>query len=458
MEAAGITTVAMSTQWDFIQAEEGPLKLDYLSWLVESACTNTQLKVAFIVDLVRAPAWLFGKFPDAKAMDSHGRSYQLLSWFHDDANAVAMEVLRDVTTHLVNSHSRCVTAVQPVFNNEYEAKYTQEHDCYQDYSPPALTSFRGWLQAKRPRLEELNLRWGTSFKDWAEVAPGVLEAGSMMGVDLAPRYWDFLRFREIHGAEVFNRACAAVQMSGAKCFHHIPEFFTVLGAVYGATMFKHIAASPHTDFLVMDSNFRTAYGTVMNPSKLRLVISAAVAYGKPVHFEVAYGQTATEELLEAGFRAALLAGAQGLGVASWLGRLPMNATVRNAMQVPPQAVPCRARELVGVFVHLDSCSAWHGLQWGWARKDPLHDFIQDLADTLTSSCQTDIALYLELDRFAAALPSFDRVVFVEPVVLAGKQELETYTLVKSAIRAMPHDLLYLPANNTGIQMTVFADL
>ena len=114
-----------------------------------------------------------------------------------------------------------------------QARYTQEHDCYQvggvgpsrllqghrggdkdvrrylgfktrttcavlccgdrswplqDYSAPALSAFRGWLRSRRPRIEDLNMRWGTTFASWEELTPPVLEAGSFPGVDMSPRW------------------------------------------------------------------------------------------------------------------------------------------------------------------------------------------------------------------------------------------------------------------------------
>ncbi|KAG2425720.1 hypothetical protein HXX76_013562 [Chlamydomonas incerta] len=484
---AGLTSVMFSSPWSWFELEQGSIRFDYLDWVAESACSNTGLKVAFLLDMVRAPAWVFKQWPDARAADSHGRKYELLSWFHADARKAALQVVSEVTKHLMDTHRDCVVAVQPVFNNEYEARYTQEHDCYQDYSAPAMTAFRTWLRSRRPRIEDMNARWGSAFGSWEELTPPVLEAGSFTGVDMSPRYWDFLHWREAAGAEVFNGACAAVQAAGALCFHHVPESFTVLDAVYGTSMIKHIAASPHTDFLIVGSGLRTPYGTVLNPTKLRMFVGAVASYGKPVHFEAAIRQDggssmAAYELLGSAARNALLAGARGLGVTGWLGRLKPDAQLAAALQPPP--LECRGAgrggELVGVFIHIDSCMAWHGLQWHSARKDPLHDFVQDLADTLSARCDTDVVVHVELERFAADLLGsstgggagsssssrsggrrFDRVIFVEPLVLTAK-ELDTYALVKAAVASLPPSraaVMRLPANNTaGVLLQVHEEL
>ena len=128
------------------------------------------------------------------------------------------------------------------------------------------------------------------------------------------------------------------------------QFFSVLDAMYGSNLFKHLANSPWVDYLIMDSNFKvgaplvhhhrvatarrgvpsrcrslpkgaaggvgqrlwlscpavverlagshltltgpplhmqTPYGTLMNVDKLRLYVSAAMPYNKPTYFEAA---------------------------------------------------------------------------------------------------------------------------------------------------------------------------
>ncbi|GLC67903.1 hypothetical protein PLESTF_000621300 [Pleodorina starrii] len=493
MEAAGVTTVVFSSPWEFLQPnEDKDLQYEYLDLLASSACKNTKLKVAFILDMVRAPAWVFARWPDARAADSHNRHYPLLSWFHTDANRLALKVLGQVAAHLVGYHSRaqgqggaCVTSLQPAFNNEYEAKYTQEHDCYQDYSAPALVAFRRWLQSRHPQLDDLNLRWSTGFSGWNVVVPPVLEAGAMSGADLTPRYWDFLKFREVYGATVLNRACAVVQASGALCFHHVPELFTVLVAVYGSTMFKHVAASRHTDFLVLDASFATPYGSPVSPSKLRLSVAAAKSYGKPVHLSTSVESSVGYDHLSSAFRTALRAGAAGVGVTNWTPHIPFNASLAAALaggggggeaaaagsdgaSAPSPAAPADSgcpegavSERVGLFLHLDSCAAWHGLQWSSDSKDPLHDFVQAAAAQLSFECAPSLSMYLELDRLAAALPSLDRVLFVEPLVVWGAKEFETYTQVKAAVLLKRHEVLQFPGlegTTVGPKLTVLEDL
>ncbi|PNW81738.1 hypothetical protein CHLRE_06g258226v5 [Chlamydomonas reinhardtii] len=451
MQAAGIKTVMFSLEWGWFEQAEGQLNWAHVDLLAGTACNSTKLKVAMIVDVLRAPGWLFRKWPHSRSFDAGGRNYSHLSWFHAGANAVALDRLQQVATRLSGQFGSCAVAIQPAYNNEYEAKFTQEYDAYQDYNPHGLDTFRGWLQRRQPDLAAINNRWGTKFSKWEEVAPPRLFAGAVMGPDDSARFWDWMRFRTEAGADVLNGACRTVQAAGLQCFHHFPEFFSVLDAIYGATMFPLIAGSNATDFVIMDSNFRTPYGTLMDPSKLRFYVAAARAFGKRTYFEAAVERYASMNLLEAGYRNALLAGAPNLGLTNWLTRVEMNASLTRALLATSRPA-CAADEVVGVFLHLDSCAAFHGPQWQWARKDPLHDFVEELALRLTARCETDIAVFISLPALTAALPSLDRVVFVEPLLLpGGAAELGAYVAAKAALRAsgLPVEALRLPGNGTG---------
>ncbi|GIL69581.1 hypothetical protein Vretifemale_470 [Volvox reticuliferus] len=64
-------------------------------------------------------------------------------------------------------------------------------------------------------------------------------------------------------------------------------------------------------------------------------------------------------------------------------------------------------------------------QWAYPRKDPVHDLVQSISEKLaaSNSCGGAISVYLELSALVAELPSLDRVVFIEPVVLLGDAQV-----------------------------------
>ncbi|KXZ54055.1 hypothetical protein GPECTOR_5g163 [Gonium pectorale] len=457
MQEAGLKTVVFSAHWDWTEPADNQTRYEYINWLMDAACMNTRLKVNLVLNVMNPPSWIWDRYPDARAVDADGRAYSHISWFHPLSGEAARRHLEAVSSHLARRYPDCAVAMQPVYNNAYEAKFTQEHDSYQDYSPYALAAFQNWLRHKSPSHMFFNARWGTDFKSWEEVMPPSLHSGDVSGVDFSARYWDFLKFREDIGANILDAACSAIRHGGLKCFHRFSELFTVLDAIYGASMFKRIAASRYTDFVIIASNFRTPYGTPMNANELRVNVAAAASYGKPVYFEAAVEQLSSLEALEAGFRNSMLAGGENLGITNWHTRLEMNASLAAAMR-PKLDPACKPCELVGLFLHLDSCSAFHGLQWQWARKDPLHDFVEDIADRVAGDCGTDVAVYIELDRFLADIPKFTRAVFVEPLVLYDSKERESYIAAKSALQRIPHELFSLPINVTnGPSMVVFQD-
>ncbi|KAG2487331.1 hypothetical protein HYH03_014047 [Edaphochlamys debaryana] len=462
IEAAKIKMLMTSCSWDYLAPSSDPatFRWAYLDQLIGTVVNSTSLKVAILIDVMRYPKWLHKQHPDCNARDAGGREYRHLSWFHPAANEKALGVLQAVSKYLATKFQGRVVAIQPGYNNEYEAKFTQEYDSFQDYNVHAMALYRAYLRDQGQNVDSLNRRWGTTFKGWDQVEPPRLNAGSLTGIEESSRYWDWQHFRVSFGASVFNKACGAVKAGGLLCYHHTPEFFSVLDAMYGASLFKYLSASPNTDFIIMDSNFRTPNGQMIHPQKLRVYISAAIPYGKPVYFEAAMERYNNMSLLVNGFKASLLAGAPNLGITNWLqGGVPMDEKLTEAMQGAANPAPCAPDELVGVFIHLDSCSAWTGLQWQASSKAPLHEFIDKLAWNVTARCETDLEVHVELGRFLEAMPRFNRAVFVEPLILYGSAELKDYVRVKTALDKLPHAIFHLPTNSSrGLELKVFQDL
>ncbi len=80
---------------------------------------STLAQVHLVVDLLSAPAWVLDEFPDAKSADADGRTYPSLSWYHAQANGLAQDFVRALTAHMYVRFRRCVTHIQPTYNNQY---------------------------------------------------------------------------------------------------------------------------------------------------------------------------------------------------------------------------------------------------------------------------------------------------------------------------------------------------
>jgi hypothetical protein len=94
-----------------------------------------------------------------------------------------------------------------------------------------------------------------------------------------------------------------------------------------------------------------------------------------------------------------------------------------------------------------------------SRHPPRHTGSQDLAERLSARCETDVAVYVALDRFLEEVGSLSRAVFVEPLVLYDNSEFAMYLAAKAALMHLPHEVLRLPYNVTaGPQLVVMQDL
>jgi hypothetical protein len=117
------------------------------------------------------------------------------------------------------------------------------------------------LQAKKPRVEDWNSRWGTTFTDWGALNPPILHSGDLMGIDTSVAYWDFLKFREESGAQNLDDACRIVVSAGLRCFHHFPE---VRAAAWSSTSWLKLV-----DTICMCSSIRAPrLGRVCAPALL----------------------------------------------------------------------------------------------------------------------------------------------------------------------------------------------
>ncbi len=54
-----------------------------------------------------------------------------MSMFHEEANELGRQLLTTLGTHLQSKYGARVVGMQPTYNNEYEAKFSQEYDTFQ---------------------------------------------------------------------------------------------------------------------------------------------------------------------------------------------------------------------------------------------------------------------------------------------------------------------------------------
>ncbi len=80
------------------------------------------------------------------------------------------------------------------------------------YEPSTLVAFRVYLQKDLGlSLEQLNQRWGTSYRTWDEVAAPLPDFRKGKAPDLRPQWLDFARFKDELGGRWFADLSAAVR-------------------------------------------------------------------------------------------------------------------------------------------------------------------------------------------------------------------------------------------------------
>ncbi|KIY92707.1 hypothetical protein MNEG_15257 [Monoraphidium neglectum] len=223
----------------------------------------------------------------------------------------------------------CVHSIQPSFNNEYETKYTQERDCFQDYSPGALASYRKHLAALNPDLAFWNARWAPdgaadgAFASWEAVQPPAMYQHGKHRDDGArsARYWDWQAWRHAALHDAHERACARAAARGFRCILHFGEFLTSNDAIYAGGAIFSLAASPWVDFVVVDSNFLTAAHNLNDVRIVQLLLAAMKPFGKPVFFEGAFERFKDGAMHKRAVELTVSSGAHGVGFTNWLGRV-----------------------------------------------------------------------------------------------------------------------------------------
>jgi len=335
---AGVSHVMISASWADVEPKEGAFDLAPLLRLIGKIGQKGLLSMV-VLDAFRGPQWLFERHPDARPLGGgppehpcNKRIRGFTTFAHTEAFAYALRFV-STTVQEINSAlgPSAVHSFQPNFNNELEARYTQECDIFLDYSPTTIAAYRQWLRAQNSDASYWSRRWGTQRgpksgllwseeeQDWRwdTIKPPNVFGDTTQSVGLPtpktqPRtrqtmrtqtpddehqpvtslaYWDWLRFREVQLSHAYRTACDRVVAHGGRgCFLHFGEFFTSIDAINAVIIFELANASSITDIIV-DSNFVNFGHLRVDPVMASILVSAAQPYvsgaatGKNLWFE-----------------------------------------------------------------------------------------------------------------------------------------------------------------------------
>ena len=191
--------------------------------------------------------------------------------------------VRMVSQQLLDKYGRCIASLSPTLNNEYETRYTQTYGMMRDYSERSVAAYRDW---------QVDQGLAATIKEAAAPPDFPCTVVCTPNIDEDMSRW--LGFQEEFLTTKYVQLCQLVKGEESNedgvpyrpdCLLHIGEMFSSTDAL-NSNLFFRLARSEYVDHLVMDSNM-ALFGAPSSPSIVGILVSAAQAYGKSVHYEAA---------------------------------------------------------------------------------------------------------------------------------------------------------------------------
>lgn len=188
------------------------------------------------------PGWVDADLMRDPAGDIVGTDHWSMLSFSDPRTSLYVSrALQAMVRHVAERYGTIaespVACVLAQFSGPAETEYA--HDRWSDFSQPAQTRFRAWVQQRHSSIEQLNARWAARYASWDQVT---LQ-------DAHP--YDFQTFRSATLAALLKRCAAAVHTvpGAAFCvqFGSIWDGISVLRGTRDAR-----ALIEHADWVVVD--------------------------------------------------------------------------------------------------------------------------------------------------------------------------------------------------------------
>ncbi len=158
MRDAGVTLVSIGIfAWGLVEVREGEFDFSWLDEVVDLLHANG-IAVDMGTPTASPPAWFFANHPDARAVTPDGvpLGFGARGMASHSAPAYRTAAVR-IASELAARYGDHPAVVLWHVHNEYGVPVGE------DYSPHAVTAWRGWLREKYGSLAALNAAWGTAF-------------------------------------------------------------------------------------------------------------------------------------------------------------------------------------------------------------------------------------------------------------------------------------------------------
>lgn len=426
VQSQGVNILFVSFRWMDQEPAPGAFDFRVMDYVQQAVCSSG-LQLIVILDARASPAWVFDQHPDAGLVDADGDVRKEISFSHGGAMQLLHAWHEAVLARLAAVNASCVHSVSPTFNNQYETKYTQERDAFQDYSPNTVALYRQYLRSIHGGIAHWNTRWGTKFADWASFRPPPLHMHGPRWNDTLtdPSYWDWQHFRHHHIHAAHEHCCQHFAAHGFRCIMHFGEFFSANDAIYASGSVFTLAASPWLDYIVVDSNFVTAAMLPNDPRVVQLLLSAMKPFGKPVFFEGAFEEIKDPLVHRRAVQLTVASGAHGIGFTNWLDRVGptfFKDTLSGLSHISS------AGPSVAILTPYRSSCAFKGLGYTADGKRDPRDPVQDDLFACLDQVQKAVLSLGGLQIFGVPsmlLPvvhHFEQIWYLEPLVLLSGDE------------------------------------
>lgn len=295
---SGFTQLMFDLAWAWTEREaHGDVQIDsFHKGDVMSAACEIGISLHIVITMRELPPWLEKLAQDDKTMYDFGSNDTTCniehpqttgpSVAHPEVWKFAAKYLESTSELLLAKYGQCIVSISPSFNNEYETRYTQTWGEMRDYSASGIESYKHW-QVEKGFSSSMENSVVPPDYPCHEICDPVLDKGVTQWLGYRE---EFLSERYIELCKIVKKINVGKESNGISHYHpdcllHIGEIFSSTDSLNSNLLFK-LAKSQFVDHLVMDSNM-ALFGAPSSPSIVGVLVSAAQAYGKSIHYEAA---------------------------------------------------------------------------------------------------------------------------------------------------------------------------
>ncbi len=156
MQDAGINLIKTGEgAWGTFEPSEGKFNFEWLDRAIEIFAAH-KIRVILGTPSYSPPAWLFAKYPDVAAMDTHGVRYRFgVRQIHNLSSPNYIAAVKRIVTAMAEHYAKNPNVLAFSIDNEIGGQFS--------YDDLARADFNEWLKKKYGSIENVSKSWGGEF-------------------------------------------------------------------------------------------------------------------------------------------------------------------------------------------------------------------------------------------------------------------------------------------------------